>query len=454
MRIPFLTRSRASIPSPAKARTMSQGPAPTLVNRVTGMGVSGMDKSVGAEFAFQGGGNYNSGGSYAMWRNLYRTSWAARKIVRLIVDDAMSTWREFTGDDETTADAMMAAEKRHKVINRMSKALLGSRLYGGGGLVMMTEEAPLEEPLDVDRIRPGDLKSLLPRTRYQLRPLDRSRDPFDPGFERGSLYSVDGESSQSLQIHSSRILLMGSGDDLGSGYDGDWGDSILLHSFDAIMQEIQARAGSAHLTQEASLLVVKMQAMRDVLDGTTDETLEDMGAQLNSQISIYRKILTGPEDVIERLSVSWGGLGDVLDRFPKTIAASQDIPLTRFMGQSPAGQNATGQSDWNNWADSVDSYMRMEIAPHLDTLDMVLARDAGLSESPPYKWQSLMDPTERDKAEVAVLYTQAGRNILDGGYGDEEEVRAWIAKQVNMPNFDPNWVAPEPEPYPGSPLPS
>ena len=85
MRIPFLTRSRAGSPVPGKARTMDQRPAPTLVNRVTGMGVSGMDKSVGAELSFSNGfgfsNGFNPGGSYTMWRELYRLSWAARKVV-------------------------------------------------------------------------------------------------------------------------------------------------------------------------------------------------------------------------------------------------------------------------------------------------------------------------------------------------------------------------------------
>ena len=160
-------------------------------------------------------------------------------------------------------------------------------------------------------------------------------------------------------------------------------------------------------------------------------------------------MFAGPNDKIERMGVTWGGLADVLDRYPKTIAASQDIPLTRFMGQSPAGQNATGQSDWNNWADSVGAYMRMEIAPHLDPLDMVLARDAGLSEPPPYEWHSLMDPTERDKAEVALIWSQAAQAMLVAGMVDELEMRAWVSEQVNMPNLDENWVAPAPEPEPG-----
>ena len=193
----------------------------------------------------------------------------------------MSTWREFTGGDEIASTVMMDAERMHRVVKQMSKALIGSRIYGGGGLIMMTGEAPLDEPLDVDMIRPGDLKSLLFRTRYQMRPLVRSYDPFDPMFELGVLYSVDVEVGHPLQVHSSRILLMGNDDVLGRGTgDWDWGDSILLHSFEAILQEVQARAGSAHLTQEASIMVVYMQAMQDVLSGDSlpgDKTPEEMG---------------------------------------------------------------------------------------------------------------------------------------------------------------------------------
>jgi uncharacterized protein len=41
--------------------------------------------------------------------------------------------------------------------------------------------------------------------------------------------------------------------------------------------------------------------------------------------------------------------------FRKIVSGAADIPVTRLLGQSPAGMNATGTSDMKNYHDRIQS---------------------------------------------------------------------------------------------------
>ena len=433
----------------SQARTA--GP-PSVVNPGTGLGMVGTDKSVGTVFPISG--YSGSGESYGMWRSLYRSSWAARKCVDLVVEDAMSSWRMWIGDDEHGIEMMEEAERQHKVRTRLAKGLQMGRLYGGAVLAMITAEAPLDTPLNPDRIRPGDLRSLLPVERYRVTVMQAVEDLFDPAYGEPLLYRLNLPSGHTIPIHASRVLRIIGQDDPDSTwgdsvYRDTWGDSILKSSLSVVLYEAQALAGAAHLTQEASILTVYMQSMQDVLAGEglpNDKTPDQMGAEFNAQKSIYHTMFAGPNDRIERLGVSWSGLAELLDRFHSVTAASQDIPLTRFMNTSAIGMNATGEGDWRTWSDRVNTYQRMGIAPLISQLDTVLARDAGVREVPTYEWNSLMEMSELEKATVAKMWADSADVMLKAGFTDEEEVRAWLTDKAHLPEFPENWVAPEPEP--------
>ena len=103
--------------------------------------------------------------THIYWRNpleiLYVQSWAAKKAIDIPVDDAFLKWRVWSDEEDSgSAEKMEDAENKHNVSEALRMTMKQASAYGTGCLLMMSTEAPLTEPLDVERIKPGDLKSL------------------------------------------------------------------------------------------------------------------------------------------------------------------------------------------------------------------------------------------------------------------------------------------------------
>src|SRR5690606_24175510 len=101
------------------------------------------------------------------------------------------------------------------------------------------------------------------------------------------------------------------------------------------------------------------------------------------------------------------------------LASAAGMPLTRLMGMSPAGLNATGESDLANWYSVVEAYGEREILPALRTIIRAIALSEGLPNinvdeldvTFPSLWQ--LDPKETAElrkmvAETDAIYIQNG----------------------------------------------
>ena len=124
-----------------------------IYNPVTGLG-TGLDKSTGNLFT----------PTRIYWRTpleiLYVESWVARKAINTPIDDMFIRWRQFQSDDEGVVEAMEEVERDLRVEKALNNVLKGADIYGTGVVVMATAEASLDTPLDVKRIREGDLEGV------------------------------------------------------------------------------------------------------------------------------------------------------------------------------------------------------------------------------------------------------------------------------------------------------
>ena len=92
---------------------------PRMVNARSGQGTH-VDKSLGADFV-----DLRLERAYA--ETLYRMSWAARKMVRIVVDDMFVRGRRWTGQDEGAIKAMQQAERELKAMPRLADAMIAGR---------------------------------------------------------------------------------------------------------------------------------------------------------------------------------------------------------------------------------------------------------------------------------------------------------------------------------------
>ena len=115
-----------------------------IVNLASGAGTA-LDKSEGSFFT----------PTRIYWRTplevLCVQSWAAANFVSIPIDDMFIRWRNWGGEDESAIEAMMAAEKEHRVLEALRSAMTAARQYGTGVVAIMSREAPMEEPLMIER---------------------------------------------------------------------------------------------------------------------------------------------------------------------------------------------------------------------------------------------------------------------------------------------------------------
>ena len=383
-------------------------------------------------------------------------SWAARNFVDIPINDMFHGWRIFTDASDAHIDAMTKVEADLKVVAKLRQAMKAARQYGTGVLVMMTKEAPMESPLIAKRIRPGDLTNLLVLNRFELSVQERDLDMHSPTYLQPLSYQLHPTRGEGRLVHASRVIrfdgITSASDSGFTRYEQDWGVSDLVPLINTFLQDETVVSAIAHLTHEASIPVLRVNQLREALAGGTHEddpdapNIDDIGRSVNQTKSIHRLLMLDKEkEDFDRIAVQFGGLGDLMDKFPERVAAAARIPRTRWLGSSPGGLNATGDSDMDNYVMSIETHRDDLLSDPLRALDAVLAPHAGIGPEPlMFAWVPLREQTEEQKAKGSLVKVQAVREALDGRFIDEDEGREMLDGDPTFGTLE--GPAPEPDP--------
>ena len=196
---------------------------------------------------------------------------------------------------------------------------------------------------------------------------------------------------------------------------------------------------------ESSIWVQSISNFEDAVMGRVSEgeaTVDDIALAQTMGRSNYRTHFQSRNDNAERVAVAWAGIPEILDHFQGILASIAGIPMTRWNAQSPAGMNATGTSDANNWALTVAGKQREMVDPVLKRLDPFIARHAGLAEPPEYEWVPLTDISELEQAEIDERRTKMAGQALNDGFVDEDEVRERVSQIEWWGELKANWEPP------------
>jgi phage-related protein (TIGR01555 family) len=203
-----------------------------------------------------------------------------------------------------------------------------------------------------------------------------------------------------------------------------WGDSVLQALLEAIDQATAAAAHIAAMLPEAKQDVISVPGLSQHLsteDGTRH--LTERFAYAARMKGLFGMLLLegdgrSPEgERYQQKQLDFSGLPEVARLFLQVAAGAADIPVTRLLGQSPAGLNATGESDTRNYHDHVAARQAVELTPAIARLDRLLIRDA-LGRSEPalrYAWRPLAQASEREKAEVGRLKAETAAMLAREG---------------------------------------
>jgi phage-related protein (TIGR01555 family) len=348
---------------------------------------------------------------------LYNDDAFAAKIVDRLPRDA--TRRGFTLEfeglsREESAEAMRALIGRLEDMSALPKlreAWIWGRLYGGGGVFVGADDG-LEpaEPLAEDRIRDIAFLNVLKRSQLQVR--TRSEDVRDPFFGEPELYVVRRTSSvattEEVLIHRSRLIMFpGAVTARGVYSDDGWDDSVLQRAEESIRQSATAWQSTAHLVADASQGVLKIANLVDLIAAGSEAVLRTRMEMMDMARSVCRAILVDADrEEFQRVATSFAGLPEMLDRFMMRDAAAAEMPVTLLYGRSPAGLNATGESDIRSWYDTVEDAQNDVLRPRLERLIklFMLAKAGPTGGKEPENWKlvfrPLWQPTDKERAET------------------------------------------------------
>ncbi|KAF1016190.1 MAG: hypothetical protein GAK31_01679 [Stenotrophomonas maltophilia] len=349
--------------------------------------------------------------------NAYRGTWLARKVIDIPAMDSCRKWRGWSANQKQIS-AIEAEEKRLGLQQKMLEALIRARLGGGAALYIGTGQSDPAQPLKPESLGKGGIRHINVLSKRVLQAGELDRDPESPGYGRPAFYNLSSGTAGQVQIHPSRLVILQGAvkpdPELDTG-DG-WGDSVLLAISKAIKDADSTAANVASLVFEAKIDVVKIPNFMSMLSDPAYEqqVLQRMQLAMMAK-GINGTLLLDAGEEYEQKQAQFGGLTDLLMAFMQLVSGASDIPMTRLLGQSPGGLNASGESDLRNYYDRISSNQELVLQPALQVLDECLIRSA-LGRRPPevfYNWRSLWQTTDKERADIGKTTADTIKTIAD-----------------------------------------
>ena len=362
--------------------------------------------------------------NYALLNSLYRNDWIAKKIIDSVAEDMTKNWVTVnSGIDPTRLADLDTAVRKTRVKPALLDGLRWGRLFGGAAGVMVIDgqEDMLEEKLDLRMVMPGSFKGIIIADRWNgvYPDLELVEDMADPDFGLPKWYnftmSAQGDAT-AIKVHHSRVLRF-VGRDLPyieRMTEQYWGASELEHVFTELNKRNTTSENVANLVFQANMRTYKMADLGQLLATTNAQTQKRLYEVLQMQNFLMSNMgmnVMDREDDFQTNSYTFTGLSDIYDAFMNDIAGAAEIPATRLFGRSPAGMNATGESDLMNYYDKVAQLQEAKLRPIFDKLMPVLFM-SGLGGVPD-DWDIEFNPVaETSEQEKAGLVQQSANAIV------------------------------------------
>ncbi|MDC5430812.1 DUF1073 domain-containing protein [Acinetobacter baumannii] len=349
---------------------------------------------------------------------MYRSSWVVGQVVDVVADDMTRKGVKLNGLSTPKDSEMIDQEMdRLQVWDKLNKNIKWSRLYGGSLAVMMIDGQNVSTPLNPNTIGKGQFKGLMVLDRWMVQPtLEDLVTEMGPDYGKPKYYDVitDSVGLCNQRIHYSRVIRM---DGVELPYwqsitENLWGQSVIERLEDRLTIFDSATLGAGQLVYKAHLRTYKVKKLREIIaaGGKFYDALVKQIQEIRMWQSNEGMTLMDADDAFETHQYSFTGLDNLLLQFGQQISGATGIPLVRLFGQSPAGLNATGESDLANYYDNINQQQEGRLRTPLQVLYAVLHMSVlgkPLPDSFSFKFASLWQLDDEKKANVAKGVTDA-----------------------------------------------
>lgn len=359
--------------------------------------------------------------------SLYMGNGLVKRITDITADEMTKSW--ISGDEKllTALDEINAEES-------CANALRWANLFGGSIILMLINDGGgLEEPVKSGKINAVEGLQVYDKREVNLMTDTRETDPQSPEYGKAQLIEIYPSEGTTFRVHKSRVLI----------FDGDpipnrerlqrqgWGLPTIETVLNAIENNDEAYRLARMILERVSQSVIKFDGLTSQLATPDGETrIKNRLNLIDLSRSIMNSIAIDGNDDFNLHNITLSGVSDLLDRFGIVISSLTGIPYTILFGRSPAGLNATGQSDLENFYSMVGRLQKRRLKDNLDTLVYYV----GLANKVPdnFKFNALWMPSDKEIAETDKLKSETAANYVKMNAISGAEVRPTLEEKYQL----------------------
>lgn len=383
---------------------------------------------------------------YADCSALYQGDDMAARIVDIPAAEMCREWVEFVvGGDKDLAEDVGQQIEDINAQSMFEDAIAMAREFGGSGLLIGAKDGAADgvEPLRLDAVKSLDYLTLLDLS--ELVPWTWYQDPREPKYGQPATYKIRPRMLQLAgpeqekaaeyinglpEVHETRVLRF-EGTRLSRlqmmqavEFRG-WPDSVLNRVY-SVLQDFQGGFDSiAHLMTDVSQGVMKMKGLHALIGAKGATAITGRLQGVNISRGVARVLLLDADgEEFKREATPLAGIPETIDKLMLRLAAAADMPVALMMGQSPAGLNATGDSDLRWFYAHIAHKQRRDMLPQLRYLTQIAFRAIGAKE--PKRWSVKARPlwslSELEEADRRLKIAQADALYMTNQAVSPEEI--------------------------------
>ena len=367
------------------------------------------------------------------------------KIIDTPAEEAVKHGIDLGLKDDALNDFVEKALDALEWEEKAATAIKWARLYGGSIIVMLIDDGRgLEEPVDWNNIR----------SIYELRVFERAvvQPDYASIYSSDPMRAVRNQASKfampeyyyvqslygSFTVHESRCLVFRNGilpERVTNPVYRFWGPPEFVRIKRAMKDAMVAHGNGPKLLDRSVQPIYKMKNLASLLAAEGGDEIVMKRLEI---IDLARGILNSiaidsdGEDW-DFKSIPFSGVKDVIDTTCNMLSAVTNIPQTILFGRSPAGENSTGDSDFENYYNYIERIQKLMLKKNVRTLLDILFKagraNGEIQEEPDYKltFNPLWSLSDTEQANV------------DKVRADIELVKAQTAQAyVQMQAMDPS----------------
>lgn len=362
---------------------------------------------------------------------MYNEHGIVQTLVDQPVDDAFRDGFSIKTDlaDEDEVREIDSYLEKTRFVETVKDAVKWSRLFGGGAILIMTDQKP-DTPLEPSQISENSNLEFRAVDMWELMGAEQGMDAagyIDPEYymyygkriHKSRVYRICGKTPPSFIRRQAR----------------GWGVSVCEKLVRSINQFMKNQNVIFELMDEAKVDVYKIDGFTTALSNPQGTEAITKRVQLANQVKNFQNaIVMDKEDEYDQKQINFAGMSEVLKQIREQLAADLKMPVTKLFGISSSGFNS-GEDDIENYNAMIESEIRSQIKYILiDLLGLVfLKHGIAIPEDLSVEFSQLrMMSTEQEEMAKTNEYNRIISAFQSGLISGEEAQQA-----INKANLMP-----------------